>query len=502
MPDGEALGRRLDEERGRVVEELRVGRDARGDERPARGEVREDLEGRVLRPSRAARRGRPARAKKAGQLGGRALPGEDRSARPRRGPGPPPSCARRPRASRPSAAAGRGARGRGRRAAARRPGRARSCRSRGRPARGRGPARGAGRPTASGRRRRPRVDERRVLDLEDGHLRRAGPHPVGQAGADGDRGGGVPQRVALERLGQPEDGPAGREAGVAELVGDRRVHVHDEGDPEEAGERRDQVRRLLDRVDDVVAAEAQAPRGLGEERARRGPSWRATGRPSRARPGAAGSAGAGRPRRAPAAPCGNVSRSTCVAERGERPRHVQHGERRAAHLEERLGGEEEDPHAGSRWRSTQAARADERGRPPSRAHPARRLPMLGGGGLVDVARRRSAGAAARRGRRSPIGRGGRGRACAESASHRPAANISELDRDRGRHRVPQAEAEPSARPARAACRAGGSTKSSTQWPTASAASTSASSGRRFRQKWTAPKAAPHAATVSRLWEIG
>ena len=233
-----------------------------------------------------------------------------------------------------------------------------------------------------GRRRRPRVHERRVLDLEDGHLRRAGPHAVRQARADGHRGGGVPQRVALERLGHPEERPAGREAGVAELVGDRRVHVHDERDPEQTGEGRDQVRRLLDRVDDVVAAEAQAPGGLGEE-------GHVEGHLGERR---AGLHASDREPQAPQVPHALGRRRLAlrerqqvdlVAERGQRPRHVQHGERRAAHLEERLGGEEEDPHAGSRWRSTQAARAQKRSPPIAPAQPT--ASMLGGGGLVTFA---------------------------------------------------------------------------------------------------------------------
>ena len=161
------------------------------------------------------------------------------------------------------------------------------------------------------RRRRRGVHERRVLDLEDGHLRRAGPHAVGQAGADGHRGGGVPQRVALEGLGQPEQrarGSRSRSSGAGRGSTSPRPS---RAGPEAAARRarsgapppRPRGRRRSGR-----SAGATRPR---PGTARRAPAWRATGRPSR------GPTGSRRLRRWPHAlgigagsPCGKVSRST------------------------------------------------------------------------------------------------------------------------------------------------------------------------------------------------
>ena len=117
-----------------------------------------------------------------------------------------------------------------------------------------------------GRRRPVAVHERRVLDLEDAGLGRAHPHRVGQAGADRDHGRRAAERVALEDLGQPGQRPPPGEAGVPELVGDRRVHVGDQGKAQQARERRRQVRGLFHRVHQVVAAGDHAPPGLGHER--------------------------------------------------------------------------------------------------------------------------------------------------------------------------------------------------------------------------------------------
>ncbi len=338
--------------------------DAGRDERLARGEVREDLEGRVL--ALRARRGEDVRHREEGrQLGGRALPGEDRAL---------------------AHSAGAGFR-------------LHAGDFRGRAAHqqkldvgheGEGveqqldplvglevPGVEDDRPGAESQlaaelrdglrwRRASRVHQRRILDLEDGHLRRTGPHPVGQAGADGHRDDGVPQRVALEGLGHPEERPAGREARVAELVGDRRVHVHDERDTEEARERRDEVRRLLDRVDDIVAAEAQSPGGLEDEGhveghlGERRPGLHAPDR----EPQAAQVPDALDRRRLPPRERQQVH---LVPERDQGPRHVQHGERRAPHLEERLGGEEEDAKGSTfvarvrRYRSTHPGRSWRRG---------------------------------------------------------------------------------------------------------------------------------------------
>ena len=351
-----------------------------------------------------------------------------------------------------------------------------------------------------GRRRRPRVHERRVLDLEDGHLRRAGPHPVRQAGADGHRGGGVPQRVALERLGQPEERPAGREAGVAELVGDRRVHVHDERDARRAGRTarsgapppRPRGRRRSRR-----SGGARRPR---RGRARRGPSWRATGRPSRVRPGAAGSAGAARPRSAPARPAG-----TSAGRPGGRARRAPAScaARRAACRAPRrtAGGRGRGCGAGSGGaRSTfRRRRARTRGSAARSTSSTlqghdRRWLVASAVARDQACRRRSAAAAtARHGEAASEPSAVAARAWPRGASHSAGGEHQSSTDDRRRHRVPRGRGRAAARPATAACRAGGCTKSSDPVAHGPSAVEHAARrrDRRFRQRvGRTPKAAP------------
>ena len=74
------------------------------------------------------------------------------------------------------------------------------------------------------------------------------------------------ERECLEACGQGGQRPPAREARVAELVGDRRVHVHYQGQAEQAGEGGREVGRLFHPVHDVVSAEGHARPGLEHER--------------------------------------------------------------------------------------------------------------------------------------------------------------------------------------------------------------------------------------------
>ena len=157
-------------------------------------------------------------------------------------------------ARRPSTGTARPEGGRPRPRAARPPGRARSSPSRGRPAPGRGRGRARSADSVGGVGESGGVDEGRVLDLGDprapGARRRT---PSVRLAAHRHDGGRVGEGVTLEDLGGPEERAAGRKARVAELIGDRGVHVHDQGHSEEPRERRRQVGRLLHGVDHVVA---------------------------------------------------------------------------------------------------------------------------------------------------------------------------------------------------------------------------------------------------------
>ncbi len=203
---------------------------------------------------------------------------------------------------------------------------------------------------------RGRVDERRVLDLEDGRAGRARPDAFGEARAHGDHGCGLAQGVPLERGRRPGQGPAAREGRLAELVGDGRVDVHDQGQAKDTGERRGQVRGLLHGMHDVEAAGQHPPRGLGHE----GHVEKELGQ---RRPGADVPDGQ---TQAPAVvearnvhlgALGEREQLDVVPGRDERAHHGQHGQRSAADLEERLGGEEQDAQAGRLSRGERRRRA-------------------------------------------------------------------------------------------------------------------------------------------------
>jgi hypothetical protein len=153
--------------------------------------------------------------------------------------------------------------------------------------------------------------------------------------------------VPLERLRRPEEGPARGEAGVAELIGDAGVDVGHEGHTEQPRHRRDQVGRLLHRVDHVEPAGGHEERGLEDERnveeelgrrwTRLHPAHREAWAP-------------------PVHQTGNVDGVALgigeelhtMAGRGEGPDHGEDGEGRSPDLEEGLGREEEDPEGARR----------------------------------------------------------------------------------------------------------------------------------------------------------
>jgi predicted dehydrogenase len=166
----------------------------------------------------------------------------------------------------------------------------------------------------------------------------------------------VAQDVPLQRGRRPLDGAAPREPGLAELIRDRRVHVRHQGQAEKAREGSGQVRRLFDRVHHVEAAGQHPPRRLGHEgdvehqlRQRRARPYVADGEAQAAAVIEAG------------------DRDRCALREGEqldvvpgrhqRAHHGQHGQGGAAHLEERLGGEEQDAQAAGRSRGGRGPRA-------------------------------------------------------------------------------------------------------------------------------------------------
>ena len=185
--------------------------------------------------------------------------------------------------------------------------------------------------------------------------RRARAHAFGEARAHRDHGGGVAQRVPLERGRRPRQRAAAREAGLAQLIGDGRVHVHDQGQPEDAGQGRRQVRRLLDRVHDVEAAGQHPPRRLRheghveDELGQRGPGRTCPTGKRRLRRWS-------RPGTSTVCALREREQLDVVPGRDQRAHHGQHGQRGAAHLEERLGGEEQDAQAECAARLTPAAR--------------------------------------------------------------------------------------------------------------------------------------------------
>ena len=208
--------------------------------------------------------------------------------------------------------------------------------------RGRGPAPRAGRRRPSGRPARSASGGSSIWNT--GTSPACGPSPP----RSGWRRPSPPPR-SCRRAWRSRDsaahsrGPRVAKPGVAELVGDRGVHVHHQGHAQEPGEGRDEVGGLLHRVDHVVAAEGEARHGLRDERHVEERSSRGRPRPSPGPPGAGGCAGGVRPRSGADSPCGKVSRSTSCPSAAERPHQVEHGQRRAPDLEERLRGEEEDP---------------------------------------------------------------------------------------------------------------------------------------------------------------
>jgi hypothetical protein len=185
------------------------------------------------------------------------------------------------------------------------------------------------------------VHERRVLDLEHPRARRARLHAVGEALADGDDGGAVVQRVAFQGFRRPQQRTAAGEAGLSELVGDRRVDVHHQGKMEQPRQRRRQVGGLLDRVHDVVAPPRHQPGRLRDERhVERELGQRRAG--AHAPDGQGHAAVVADPVDRHVLTLGIREQVHPVALAGEGFHHGAHGQRRPPHLEERLGGQEED----------------------------------------------------------------------------------------------------------------------------------------------------------------
>jgi hypothetical protein len=165
----------------------------------------------------------------------------------------------------------------------------------------------------------------------------------------------VAQGVALQGGGRPQQRSAPSEAGLAELIGNRRVDVDDERQAEDPGNRRREVGRLLDGVHHVEPAGQHAPGSLRHER-----HIQEQLRQRRAGPDAPD----GKAEAAPVPEAGNAHRRSLrereqlhvVAVRDQRADHGEHGQRRAPHLEERLGSEKEDAQA-RRPRSGRGPRA-------------------------------------------------------------------------------------------------------------------------------------------------
>ena len=170
-------------------------------------------------------------------------------------------------------------------------------------------------------------------------------HAFGEARADRDHRGRVrAARGVSRRLGQPgQRAPRARSPSSGAGRGSTSPRPPPGAGRSRRANGRREVGRLLDGVDDVVAAEgharqqASAMNGtssseLGQRRPR---PHAAHGQPS----GCADGAGPGT---STSSPCGKVSRSTWWPSAGERPHHGQHRERRPPHLEERLRREEQD----------------------------------------------------------------------------------------------------------------------------------------------------------------
>ena len=164
------------------------------------------------------------------------------------------------------------------------------------------------------------------------------------------------QGVPLERGRRPGQGAAAREAGLAELVRDGRVDVHHQGQTEKAGHGRGQVRGLLHAVHDVEAAGQHPPRGLGHEgHVEKELGQRRAG--ADVPDGQRQAAAVVEARNVHVGALGEREQLDVMPGRDERAHHRQHGQRSAAHLEERLGGEEQDAQAGRLSRGERRRRA-------------------------------------------------------------------------------------------------------------------------------------------------
>jgi hypothetical protein len=152
----------------------------------------------------------------------------------------------------------------------------------------------------------------------------------------------VREGLTLEGLGGPQERAACRKARIAELIGDRGVHVHDQGYSQEPRERRRQVGGLLHRVYHVVTVRHHPIGGLGHERdveeqlRERGPCLHASHRKAQAAP-------MHQPRQVYRRPLGIGQEVDLVPQAGEGPNHGENGQGCSPHLEERLRREEQDP---------------------------------------------------------------------------------------------------------------------------------------------------------------
>jgi hypothetical protein len=149
--------------------------------------------------------------------------------------------------------------------------------------------------------------------------------------------------VVLEKLGQLEQGTSGGKARITELVGDGRVHVHNERDPQQTGERGDEVGGLLHGVNGVGPREDETEHGLDEERdveehlGEGGSGLHvAHGESEAAVVNEAGNVDA--------RPLGKAQQIHLVTQLGEGTDHGKDVERGSPHFEKGLGCEEEDLH--------------------------------------------------------------------------------------------------------------------------------------------------------------